>query len=81
MCGEAVHPIGMKKQFSTVIQEEKELEHMHVSSGKLGMQLTLLPEDLAKPQTHSLLMLFIKINRGFCENAENVLERRRDNYG
>ena len=41
--------IGMKKQFPTVIQEDaKELEHMHVSGGKLGMQLTLLPEDLAK---------------------------------
>ena len=40
---------GMKKQFPTVIQEDaKELEHMHVSGGKLGMQLTLLPEDLAK---------------------------------
>ena len=26
----------------------KELEYMHVSGGKLGMQLTLLPEDLAK---------------------------------
>ena len=33
----------------TSIQEDaKELEHMHVSGGKLGMQLTLLPEDLAK---------------------------------
>ena len=41
--------IGMKKQFPTVIQEDaKELEHMHVSGGKLGMQLTLLPENLAK---------------------------------
>ena len=41
--------IGMKKQFPTVIQEDaKELDHMHVSGGKLGMQLTLLPEDLAK---------------------------------
>ena len=41
--------IGMKKQFPTVIQEDaKELDHRHVSGGKLGMQLTLLPEDLAK---------------------------------
>ena len=41
--------LTMKKQFPTVIQEDaKELEHMHVSGGKLGMQLTLLPEDLAK---------------------------------
>lgn len=29
-------------------EDAKELEHMHVSGGKLGMQLTLLPEDLAK---------------------------------
>jgi len=39
--------VGMKKQFPTVIQEDaQKLEHMHVSGGKLGMQLTLLPEDL-----------------------------------
>ena len=29
-------------------EDAKELDHMHVSGGKLGMQLTLLPEDLAK---------------------------------
>lgn len=41
--------VGMKKQFPTVIQEEAEhLTHVHVSGGKLGMQLTLLPSDLAK---------------------------------
>ncbi len=41
--------IGMKKQFPTVIQEDaQKLDHMHVSAGKLGMQLTLLPEDLRK---------------------------------
>ena len=34
--------IGMKKQFPTVIQEDaKELEYMHVSGGKLGMQIRL----------------------------------------
>lgn len=41
--------VGMKKQFPTVIQEDaKELEYMHVSGGKLGMQLTLFPEDLKR---------------------------------
>lgn len=41
--------VGMKKQFPTVIQEAaKDLPHMHVSGGKLGMQLTLAPLDLAK---------------------------------
>ena len=40
--------VGMK-QFPTVIQEDaKDLPHMHVSGGKLGMQLTLAPLDLAK---------------------------------
>lgn len=41
--------VGMKKQYKTVIQESaKELDHMHVSGGKLGMQLTLAPLDLQK---------------------------------
>ena len=41
--------IGMRKQFPTVIQEDaKELEYMHVSGGKLGMQIRLAPLDLQK---------------------------------
>lgn len=41
--------IGMKKQFPTVIQKDAEaLTHMHVSGGKLGMQLKLAPVDLQK---------------------------------
>lgn len=41
--------VGMKKQYPTVIHESaKELDHMHVSAGKLGMQLTLTPSDLQK---------------------------------
>ena len=41
--------IGMKKQFPTVIQESAEaLEYMHVSGGKLGMQIKLAPLDLQK---------------------------------
>ena len=41
--------IGMKKQFPTVIQKDAEtLMHMHVSGGKLGMQLKLAPADLQK---------------------------------
>ena len=41
--------IGMKKQFPTVIQKDaEELTQMHVSGGKLGMQLKLAPVDLKK---------------------------------
>ena len=41
--------IGMKKQFPTVIQKDaEELTQMHVSGGKLGMQLKLAPADLKK---------------------------------
>ena len=41
--------IGMKKQFPTVIQNDaEELTQMHVSGGKLGMQLKLAPADLKK---------------------------------
>ena len=41
--------IWMKKQFPTVIQESaKELEQIHISGGRLGMQLKLSPFDLQK---------------------------------
>lgn len=41
--------VGMKKQYPTVIQEDAEsLSKIHVSAGKLGMQLTLSPEDLRR---------------------------------
>ena len=41
--------VGMKKAFPTVIQQEaKDLEYMHVSAGKLGMQLKISPIDLQK---------------------------------
>ncbi len=41
--------VGMKKQFPTVIQQEaQKLPLIHVSAGKLGMQLTLAPEDLRR---------------------------------
>lgn len=41
--------IGMKKQFCTVIDASaKELEDMYVSGGKIGCQIHLAPEDLAK---------------------------------
>lgn len=41
--------VGMKKQFPAIIQEDAgSLEYMHVSGGKLGMQLTLSPEDLKR---------------------------------
>lgn len=42
-------PIGMKKQFKTIIQEgAKKHEKIIVSGGKLGTQLELSPEDLIK---------------------------------
>lgn len=41
--------IGMKKQFRTVIDASaKLLEDMYVSGGKIGCQIHLSPEDLAK---------------------------------
>ena len=43
--------IGMKKQFPTVIQESaKKLEQIHISGGRLGMQLKLSPFDLQKAE-------------------------------
>ena len=42
-------PIGMKKQYRTVIHETAQLfDKIIVSGGKLGTQLELAPEDLAK---------------------------------
>lgn len=42
-------PIGMKKQYRTVIHETAQLfDKVIVSGGKLGTQLELAPEDLAK---------------------------------
>ena len=75
--------IGMKKQFPTVIQEDaKELEHMHVSGGKLGMQLTLLPEDLAKAANAQFADVIHKdLTEDFLRECRGILERRRDNYG
>lgn len=42
-------PIGMKKQYQTVIHESaKELTKMIVSGGKLGVQIELCPDDLIR---------------------------------
>lgn len=42
-------PIGMKKQYRTVIHESaKDFEEVIVSGGRLGLQLILSPLDLAK---------------------------------
>jgi Cys-tRNA(Pro)/Cys-tRNA(Cys) deacylase len=42
-------PIGMKKRFPTYIDATAEtLDFMIVSAGKIGMQLKLAPQDLAK---------------------------------
>lgn len=41
--------IGMKKQYPAVIHEgARSLKYIHVSGGKLGMQLKLNPQDLQK---------------------------------
>ena len=41
--------IGMKKQYVTrVAQSARELEHIIVSGGRLGVQLKLAPDDLLK---------------------------------
>ena len=42
-------PIGMKKQYKTVIHKSAlDFEKMIISGGKLGAQLELTPADLAK---------------------------------
>ncbi len=42
-------PIGMKKQYKTVIHSTaQDFEHVIISGGKLGTQLELTPADLAK---------------------------------
>lgn len=42
-------PIGMKKQYRTVIHETaKSFEKVMVSGGRLGLQLKLAPHDLAR---------------------------------
>ena len=42
-------PIGMKKNYPTVINESaKEHEKIIVSGGRLGLQIILKPDDLVK---------------------------------
>ena len=42
-------PVGMKKQFKTVIHDSaKEFDTIYVSGGKIGLQLEFSPTDLAK---------------------------------
>lgn len=42
-------PVGMKKQFVTVIDESaKEIERFFVSAGKIGSQLEIAPSELNK---------------------------------
>ncbi len=42
-------PIGMKKLFPTYIEQAAEtLDYIIVSAGKIGMQMKLAPQDLAK---------------------------------
>lgn len=42
-------PIGMKKAFRTFIHESaKSLEYITISGGKIGVQVTLIPDDLCQ---------------------------------
>lgn len=42
-------PIGMKKQYNTVVHESaKEYDQIIVSGGRLGSQIFLAPEDIVK---------------------------------
>lgn len=42
-------PLGMKKQFPTVVDESaRELDTIIISGGRLGSQILLAPEDLVK---------------------------------
>lgn len=42
-------PVGMKKLFPTYIEQAAEtLDYLVVSAGKIGMQMKLAPQDLAK---------------------------------
>jgi len=42
-------PIGMKKQFPTIIDvSAQRLERIYVSGGRLGLTICLLPEDLVR---------------------------------
>ena len=42
-------PIGMKKQFTTFIHESaRDYDIMYVSAGKVGYQIELAPDDLAR---------------------------------
>lgn len=42
-------PIGMKRHFATVIDDSAQgLASLTVSAGKLGLQITLAPQDLAQ---------------------------------
>lgn len=53
-------PIGMKKQFPTVIHESaKEQAEIAISGGRQGTQILLKPEDLAKV-THATFVDIIK---------------------
>ena len=41
--------IGMKKQYPTFVDESaKELDRITVSGGRIGLQITLAPDDLLK---------------------------------
>lgn len=42
-------PIGMKKELPTFIDQQAEvLDYLYVSAGKVGLQMKLVPQDLAR---------------------------------
>lgn len=53
--------IGMKKQYTTRIEQvAQSLEQIIVSGGKLGMQLELSPQDLAKASNAEFADIIVK---------------------
>ncbi|MCH5252024.1 MAG: Cys-tRNA(Pro) deacylase [Lachnospiraceae bacterium] len=54
-------PIGMKKQYNTVIHESaQEFEQIIISGGKLGVQIFLAPGDLLKVTGGSFADIIVK---------------------
>lgn len=68
-------PIGMKKQYPTVIQEcAAQFDKVYVSGGRIGTTLCMAPEDLKRSAERSMRILFSK-NRKNCMEADQNEEK------
>ena len=68
-------PIGMKKQYPTVIQEcAANFDKVYVSGGRIGTTLCMAPEDLKKVSRAEYADLFSK-NRKNCMEADQNEEK------